>query len=501
MTNNEKYIHCESGCCLVRNRGKGVGRSNVRHQRRTVGAMVLVICSLVTMILLNDGDAASPQKSKIAAENAQRGILDWQPLEPNGRKGEIEGYASQVSVSPGGLLHLHVSTRPAAKYQIQLYRLGWYGGQGGRLLTCLPSCPKYLSGRPQPIRPPDAQTGLLRSGWPVTTSFRIPKTWVSGYYVARLILATKPADWPRTGTSSVVPFIVKEPAGAKSRILVVSSVNTDQAYNNWGGKSLYNFNSTNGQQAVKISFDRPYAGAVYFYETRLVQFLESQPDFDISYTTDVDVHRNPSTLLGHRLVIVSGHNEYWSRTMRTAYERARDRGVNLGFFGGNIGDWQIRFENGERTIVGYKSAERDPEPDPTNKTTNFRFLTPPRPQCELMGTTFDERAPSPSGRFRVNDAALKDRWFVGTGFKAGDTFVHGAGELDVAAPAGCPPYPKTTFFADARSPTLGVATRYRAPSGAIVLGVGSYALSTQSLEDTRVRRFARNAILDMSRGG
>ena len=185
--------------------------------------------------------------------------------------------------------------------------------------------------------------------------------------------------------------------------------------------------------------------------------------------------------------------------MRTAYERARDRGVNLGFFGGNIGDWQIRYENGERTIVGYKSAERDPEPDQTNKTTKFRFLTPPRPQCEIMGTTFDEREPQPSGRFKVVDAAIKDRWFAGTGFKAGDTFAQGAGELDVAAPPDCPPYPKTTFFTDARYPTLAVATRYRAPSGAIVLGVGSYALSTQSLDDKRVQRFARNAIVEMSR--
>lgn len=475
-----------------------MARSDVRCVRRTSGVGILVVCSLVTMLLLGDGNAAPSPKNPIAAENAQRGSVDWEPLEPNGRKGEIEGYASQVSVSPGGLLQLHVSTRPAAKYQVQVYRIGWYGGLGGRLVTCLPSCQKYLSGRPQPIAIPDPQTGLLRSKWPVTTSFRVPRTWLSGYFVAKLILGTKPQDWPRTGSSSVVPFILKEPANKRSRILVVSSVNTDQAYNNWGGKSLYDFNSTNGQQAVKISFDRPYAGAVYFYEKKLVNFLESQPELDVSYTTDVDVHRNPSTLLGHRLVVVNGHDEYWSRTMRTAYERARDRGVNLGFFGGNIGDWQIRFENGERTIVGHKSADRDPEPDPTNKTTNFRFLTPPRPQCEIIGTTFDERAPTPSGRFKINAAALKDRWFAGTGFKAGDTFVQGAGELDIVVP-DCPTHPKTTFWADARDPSLAAAVRYKAPSGAIVLGVGSYALSTQSLDDKRVQRFARNAILEMSR--
>jgi hypothetical protein len=183
--------------------------------------------------------------------------------------------------------------------------------------------------------------------------------------------------------------------------------------------------------------------------------------------------------------------------MRDAYERARDRKVNLGFFGGNIGDWQIRYENGERTIVGYKSAERDPNPDPLEKTTNFRFLSPPRPQCAVLGTTYDERAPVGSDRFKINRSAINDRWFAGTGFRSGDTFVAGPGEEDVAAP-GCPPFPTTTFWSDARAPALAPAVRYVAPSGAIVFGVGSYALST-SLHDKRVQRFARNAILEMSR--
>jgi N,N-dimethylformamidase beta subunit-like, C-terminal len=474
-------------------------RSDRRRARCAATAAALVVASLLAATAFQaNGSVAQSPTNPIAAENAKRGSADWEPLEPNGTPHGIEGYASQVSVSAGGLLQLHVSTRPAARYQVQIYRLGWYGGTGGRLVTCLPSCPKSLPGRTQPSARPDPQTGLLRERWPVTTSFRIPRSWVSGYYVAKLMLATKPSDWPRMGKSAVVPFIVKELAGKASRILVVSSVNTEQAYNNWGGKSLYDFNSSNGLQATKVSFDRPYAGRIYFYESRLVGFLERQPDLDISYTTDVDVHRNPSVLLRHRLVIVNGHDEYWSRTMRDAYEKARGRGVNLGFFGGDIGDWQVRFEDGERTMVGYKSAERDPHPDPQGKTTKFRFLTPPRPQCELLGTTFSEQAPQPSGRFKINAEAIKDRWFAGTGFKAGDTFTSGAGEMDVAAP-DCPSYPKTTFFADARNSFVAPTVRYVAPSGAIVLGVGSYALSTQSLEDKRIQRFARNAILEMSR--
>ena len=465
--------------------------------RLASGAAAACAALVCTGARAGGGETSATSANPIAAENAKRGLADWQPLEPNGSPRGIEGYASETSVAIGEVLRLHVSTRPAARYQVQIYRLGWYGGVGGRLVTCLPRCQSSMQGTPRELKQPDGETGLLRASWPTSSTLRIPASWLSGYYVAKLVLATRPADWPRMGKSAVIPFIVKARPTAASRILVVSSANTEQAYNNWGGKSLYDFNSTGKRQATKISFDRPYAGSVYFYESRLVNFLERQPDLDISYATDVDVHRNPAMLLRHRLVLVNGHNEYWSRTMRGAYERARDRKVNLAFFGGNIGDWQVRYEQKERVLVGYKSAERDPDPDPLDKTTKFRLLTPPRPQCEIIGTNFDERVPEGSGRFKVNAAALKHPWFAGTGFKAGDTFAAGPGEVDVAVP-GCPPYPTITFFADARNPSVAPAVRYVAPSGAVVLGVGSYALST-SLDDPRVQRFARNAILDLSR--
>ena len=132
-------------------------------------------------MLVVAGASALAPKNPIAAENAQRGLVDWQPLEPNGAAHGIEGYSSQVSVSSGGLLQLHVSTRPAARYQVQIYRLGWYGGSGGRLMTCLPDCPKSVAGRPQALASPEPETGLLSARWPVSISFRIPRSWLSGY--------------------------------------------------------------------------------------------------------------------------------------------------------------------------------------------------------------------------------------------------------------------------------------------------------------------------------
>ena len=128
-----------------------MARSTLSYTFRALAVAIAAWCAIVAAPFDADGGALAPPRTPIAVENAQRGSRDWEPLEPNGHKGEIEGYASQVSVSPGGLLQLHVSTRPAARYQVQVLRLGWYGGQGGRFVTCLPSCQKYLKGRPQPI--------------------------------------------------------------------------------------------------------------------------------------------------------------------------------------------------------------------------------------------------------------------------------------------------------------------------------------------------------------
>ena len=70
---------------------------------------------------------------------------------------------------------------------------------------------------------------------------------------------------PYTGTVQLVPFVVREPPGHHAAILVQESVNTWQAYDNWGGKSLYGFTSTDGVAAVKVSFNRPLVDAKQRY--------------------------------------------------------------------------------------------------------------------------------------------------------------------------------------------------------------------------------------------
>ena len=419
----------------------------------------------------------------------------------------IQGYASEVSAFPGNVLHLHVSVTPAARYRIQVFRLGWYRGAGARLLGCIPGCRTSKRGIAQGIPTPDASTREIDAHWRVTDLLRTRTTWVSGYYIAKLVLLSGPAK----GKVNFVPFIL-EARARSSAILVQASTNTWEAYNAWGGKSLYPFNSTGGVAATKVSYNRPYdsaAGTLFNFEYPLVRFLERW-GYDVSYTADVDTDQNPSTLLRHHLVVDSGHGEYWTTRMRDAFESAKSSGVDLMFLGADMGDWHIRYEDGSRTIVEYRNAQLDPDPDPAAKTVRFSQLVPPRPQCQLLGIQyqggFRSDFPQPTD-YHVNPDALKNPWFAGSGFTGQSTLRGLVGyEWDGIKP-GCEPSALTVLFR-ASGPPDADAVVYRAASGARVFSSGSLQFvwglddwnQSTHYADSHLIRFMRNAFNDLSKG-
>jgi hypothetical protein len=183
-------------------------------------------------------------------------------------------------------------------------------------------------------------------------------------------------------------------------------VNTYQAYNQYPegqGSSLYSGDLSGLPKAVKVSFNRPYAGYSTNYngyghfleeEINLVKWLEKQ-GYDVTYSTSVDTHVNGSKLLNYRGGVISGgHSEYWSSAERDAFENARNSKVNLAFFGSNAIYWQVRYEAAtsdgtvNRTMVCYKDASMDPIQDPTLVTDHFRGTAVNRPEQELMGNQF-----------------------------------------------------------------------------------------------------------------
>jgi hypothetical protein len=459
------------------------------------------------------------ETNPIALENALPGSRTWQYPPAEGRS--IEGYFSQVSAAPREHLQLHVSTTPSARYRVELYRLGWYGGAGARLVACLPGCSADEPGSSWPVPAPNAD-GEVEARWPVTDSLVVGRTWVSGYYIAKLVLTSGPG----AGTAADAPLIVRAGPLRPSAILVQAPVNTWEAYNSWGGKSLYYFNSA-PRPATHVSFDRPYAPVVrhseslwslYEYELPLLRFLERE-GYDVSYTTDLDVDRDPAELLRHRLVISAGHDEYWTKRMRDGFERARALGTNLAFVGADDAYWQVRYENGDRTLVGYKDSAPDPEPDPSLRTTSFRDLVPPRPECQLIGVEFESGIAIGRKQDYTVAAPARDPWLANTGLTPGVVLPGVVGyEWDGLA-SGCNvPNPTVLFgwqgVTPSTQPTTAEAVRYRASSGARVFSAGSlqfaWALDagTDDLAQLSshfeppmpsVQHFFRNVLADLSR--
>jgi hypothetical protein len=364
--------------------------------------------------------------------------------------------------------------------------------------------------------PPSVQPA--RANWPVTDELATDENWPSGYYLVEGVI-TDGAAADRAGTAYFV--LHDSPPRHASQILVQVPVNTWEAYNAWGGRSLYNFGM---ERAYKVSFERPFdeqATSPLWWEIQVVRFLERE-GVDVSYQTDIDTSRDPASLLRHRLVIVPGHDEYWTLAMRDGFETALAAGTNLAFTGTNDAYWNMRYEDGEHTIFTYKSMY-DPNPDVSQKTAMFREIG--RPECLFIGVQHaDIRVLDHALDYTVTDAGAADPWLQGTGLHAGDRIagVVGREHDGLTGYPGClKPGEVALFHYDGGTVDLNAdATRYTAPSGARVFAAGaqefSWALDgwrsdgtlappvpvgvdRSAPPDPRIQQFMRNALADLVR--
>jgi hypothetical protein len=269
----------------------------------------------------------------------------------------------------------------------------------------------------------------------VTDRVEIPPDAVSGYYEAKLQVV----GGAHAGAVGSVPLIVRQsPAARPSAVLVQVPVYTWEAYNPWGGKSLYQFGTR--RHAFQVSLDRPFDQQEFHsmatdLELPWVRFLE-HTGVDVSYQTDVDTDRAPGSLLRHRLVFAIGHDEYWTQRMRSAFNRALSLSTNL-MFGSNSGEWRMRYAARRRTIVEW----RDPSSDPIDnrRLDNGFFRTFGEPECRLMGVQHQWAAQraltAPPTSYRVVGAA-SDPWLTAAGLAPGDVILGIVGyEWDSLIPA------------------------------------------------------------------
>ncbi len=289
--------------------------------------------------------AGNSRATLIADENRREGALDWQLsrvrlTKPGGiRAFGIEGYCSRQSVLAGESLDIFVSTNPASRFKIEIFRNGYYGGRGARLMTTLG--PFQGSTQPEPSM---GAKRLVECAWSRTATIKIPSDWPSGVYLGRLTTLPQAAHEPYW--QSYVVFIVRDTRRAD--ILLQCSDHTWQAYNKWPEEtSLYTDPRGAHARGVAVSFDRPYGKFPQIYENPqsigsgewlclefpLAYWLE-QHGYDVTYCSNSDCI-DPEQVARCKAFLSVGHDEYWDPRQYKAVESAIAGGVNVLWLGAN----------------------------------------------------------------------------------------------------------------------------------------------------------------------
>ena len=314
--------------------------------------------------------------SAIAAENAKPGTPESQWLIDN-QDSSIEGFTSQFTVDHGQRIDFKINT-PATDYRIDIYRLGYYGGDGARQVASITE--HLASPQVQPAPKFDPSLNLVDAGnWSVSGSWNVPADAVSGVYFAELTRLDS------EGGKNIIPFVVRDDE-APSDITFQTSDTTWEAYNPWGGFNLYGGN--NGR-AFAVSYNRPIttrdgglqAGPQDFLfgeEYPAIRWLEEN-GYDINYISGIDTARSGAQLLNSKTFLSVGHDEYWSADQRSNVEAARDAGVNLAFLSGNEDYWETRWgpsidgtNTPFRTLISYKERWSNANIDPNGTTSTWR---------------------------------------------------------------------------------------------------------------------------------
>ncbi|MDX2190240.1 MAG: DUF6605 domain-containing protein [Bacteroidota bacterium] len=302
-----------------------------------------------------DKDSSNP----IVLENQKEGTTDWlikvaydsTGFKPDEhifrRRKAIEAFCSQAYYVPGDTLKIFISTDPASDYSLQIFRMGYYQGKGGRLIESSGTS----TGITQSMPDIDPKTNLLECKWALSYSKIIPTNWLSGVYLGKLTSL-------KDSSQSYCIFIIQD--GRKADINFQCSDLTWQAYNRWPyWHSMYDeghnpWVNTNG---AVISFDRPYAlytnglptdfspltngsGEFLRWEFPLSFWLEKE-GYDVTYTSNINTQSLTHNLLNTKIFLSVAHDEYWTPQMYANVKNARDNGLNLFFLSGNSLDGTV----------------------------------------------------------------------------------------------------------------------------------------------------------------
>ena len=413
----------------ARRTGGGTGAGAPGRGRVLKVRLFALVATLMFAVLPMTGSARAASdpcgagSNPVVCENSKPGtpMSDWFSASAYGN---VEGFSTQESVQAGDTLSLKVQS--PTPYHVEIYRLGYYGGDGAReWSTAAQAAVTYpanftttgVAGAPIDTKVVDgvpdgkalacdssSSTGEVDCGdWPVTVTWQVPSDAVSGLYIAEL-------DQTDGNGLMPYPFVVRDDAST-SAMVVQTDDETWQAYNMWGGQDLYQGNgpAVDGR-AYQVSYNRPLdiggSNGIFGSEYEMIYWLEEN-GYDVSYLPGVDVATRPADLLTHKIFMSSGHDEYWTQSQFTNVLNARKAGVDEAFFSGNEVSWETRFANSidgtstaDRTLVCYKMTKMEISPpdgiaDPSGQWTGA-FLDPGstaygqsfEPQNILTGSLF-----------------------------------------------------------------------------------------------------------------
>jgi N,N-dimethylformamidase len=335
------------------------------------------------------------------------------------------------------------------------------------------------------------------------------------------------------------PWIVA-PSKPAAPIAVLASNITWNAYNNFGGRSNY-INpdrlppapTVNARLELKrytdpegvtydtddyapLSFDRPEpinhiemateifdpiegraACHVAPAEWRLLGWLERE-QFPYDYYAETQLHDGTFDLDAYKILVISTHPEYWSRTMYYKVKSwVQERSGKLLYLGGNGLNCEVEFV--DQTAVIYRNGDAC---NVKQRGCESRFHARVESEANLLGVVFSETGVMTGAPFRV----LKPHhWaLTGTNLKAGELF--GESSLHARCPGGASAHETDKVSASSPHNIICLAkgtnvddggaelAYYATPSGGAVFSAGSIAWTSAILVDHHVSRITANVL-------
>jgi|GEM_PF-1346735 len=419
------------------------------------------------------------------------------------------GYADKTSVEQGGTITFRIATS-VNPFTVTIANLA-------DLNTTLTQIGPFTS-RPQNC------SGAYRTGcgWDATTTFAVPANWPSGYYAASFQTAF--------GVRRIIFIVRSATPGALSKTVIVAATNTYQAYNSFGGESLYP--SDDPDRATHLSFDRPFAASAGLgrfdgWESLFLHWMTSEHRaYEVISDNDLE---DPTILAHYNLVVFVGHSEYWTSTARQNLETYSHNGGHIAIFSGTTMWWRVRYENNGRLMVGYKDALRDPlyDTNPSLVTTNWWADPLYNPENRIVGTSFRfggyaNRDPEvlydllPLEQRTGFFVADPTSWaFSGTGLTKGQEFGKEVAGLevdgalyncntngDILGPDGSDGTPLNLHII-AETPATeghGIIGYYTNSAGGMVFNAGSQEWATGLATDPVVQQITRNVLNRLGTG-